>query len=115
MYMTFFVLDDPGKLTAILEALEKEGINGATIFESTGLHRQQKKHLGLRYIYSGTLMDEDDNISVFAVVPDRQAVETCLRCVESVVGEMNNPNTGIFTAWELDVVKGINTDSEAGN
>jgi nitrogen regulatory protein PII len=112
MYMAFFVLDDPDKLPKVLEALEQGGISGATIVESTGLHRQQKKHVGLRYVYSSPLLDEMDNISVFTIVPDLLAVETCLKCVESVVGDMNNPDTGIFTAWELGIVKGL---TQSGN
>ena len=106
MYMVFCVLDDSAALGKVLEALNNGGISGATILESSGLHRQQKKHVALRYAYSAPFTDETDNTSIFIIVPDRKAAEDCLSIVEGVVGDMMNPDTGVFAAWELDLVKG---------
>lgn len=107
MYMVFCVLDDPAKLSKVLEALDNGGISGATIVESTGLHRVRKQHLVMQYLYSSPAMDETENISLFTIVPDKKSVVTCLALIESVVGDISNPDTGIFAAWELDVIKGL--------
>lgn len=107
MYMVFCVLDDPDNLGKVTEALEKGGIRGATIFESTGLHRVQKKHLAMQYLYSPQAMEETENVSLFAIVPDKKAAEDCLVLIESVIGDLCNPYTGIFAAWELDMIKGL--------
>ena len=114
MFMIFCVLDDPGKLGKVVEALGKSGISGATIVESTGLHRAQKKHLVVQYLYSSSALDETDNITFFAVVPDKKAVNDCLASIESVIGDMNNPDTGIFAAWELDMIKGLRSAENTG-
>ncbi len=113
MYMVFCVLDDPEKLGKVLEALEKGGVSGATIVESTGLHRQQKKRIAMPYLYSAPTLNEMDNITIFTIVPNKKAAEDCLAIVESVVGDINNPNTGIFAAWELDILKGLRPGVEA--
>jgi len=33
--------------------------------------------------------------------------EKCRQIIESVVGDLEKPNTGIFTTWQLDQVKGL--------
>ncbi len=107
MYMVLVVIDDPSRLDKVLEGLKAGGITGATLIESTGLHRKQKKHIPMPYLYSGDEPGEVDNLTLFTVVPDRKTAEKCLTIIENIVGDLNNPNTGIFAAWELDLVKGI--------
>jgi nitrogen regulatory protein P-II 1 len=113
MYMVFCVLDDPEKLGKVLEALEKGGVSGATIMESTGLHRQQKKRIAMPYLYSTPTLNEMDNTTIFTIVPNKKAAEDCLAIVENVVGDINNPNTGIYAAWELDILKGLSPSGYA--
>ena len=50
MYMIMFVLDDADQLEHVLEAWERAGMRGATIVESTGIHRLRRKHLPMRYL-----------------------------------------------------------------
>ena len=63
-YMALCILDNPDCLEHVLTALSKNGIQGATIIESTGLHRHQKKIIPMRYLYSSPQMDESDNITI---------------------------------------------------
>lgn len=107
MYMVFCVIDDPTKLDKVLAALEKGGIGGATIFESSGMHRHQKKHLPLPYLYAPMDTNEMDNVTVVMIVEDQAAVTKCQTIVEEVLGDLNQPDTGIFAAWKLDMTKGI--------
>lgn len=107
MYMVLIVLDNPALLDKTLVALEEGGIRGATIIESTGLHRRKQKRLPMRYLYNNSMTEETDNITLFAIVSDRATAENCLSIVESVSGSLDDPDTGIFAAWELDLVKGL--------
>jgi len=107
MYIVLYVLDDPALLDKMLVALEEGGIRGATIIESTGLHRKKQKRIPMRYLYSNPMTEETDNITLFAIVKDRTTAENCLSIVESVSGSLDNPDTGIFAAWELGLVKGL--------
>lgn len=106
-YMTLFILDDPAKLDAVLKALIKGGIHGATIIESTGLFRHQRKSIPMRYLYGSPQADEKENLALFALVNDEETAKKCLKLVESVVGDLNEPNTGIFAAWPLSMTKGL--------
>ena len=115
MYMVCMVIDNLDLRGKVLDALASSGIKGATIIDSTGLHRQQRKHLALRYGYAMQDSVEMDNATIFSLVPDRQVAQDCLKIVESVVGDLDQPNTGIFAAWELDLVKGISLDTDEGD
>lgn len=107
MYFVLVVIDDPSEVDRVLEQLKSGGIAGATIIESTGLHSKQQKRIPLRYSYGGAEQEETDNLTLFAIVQNRQEAERCREIVESVVGDLDQPNTGIFAAWELDMVKGV--------
>lgn len=114
MFMVLVVIDDPEKVDDVLEALEAGGITGATIIESTGLHRRQKKHVPMRYLYTSPEAEETENITLFTIVPDAAIAEKSRLIVESVVGDLDQPNTGIFAAWQLDQVKGVTPRDEGG-
>ena len=69
----------------------------------------------MQYLYSSPALDETENITLFTIVPDKKAVDNCLALIESVVGDMSNPDTGIFAAWELDVTKGLRSSESTGD
>lgn len=107
MYMIMFVLDDPGQLDALLETWEKAGIRGATIIESTGIHRRRKMILPMRYVFQATGNVEESHYTLFAIVETDAHIQACLQATEQLVGDLDKPNTGIFAAWPLAVVKGL--------
>ena len=120
MYMIMFVLDDPTKLDALLERWYEIGIGGVTIAESTGFHRRrvQRAKLHLTFLMEPVSVGgEEGNYTLYAMVPDQAMVEKCLSVTEQVVGDLDGPNTGVFSAWPLSTVKGVpehDTGSEAG-
>lgn len=107
MFMIMFVLDDPDQLDALLEAWKKAGVRGATIVESTGIHRRRKKFLPMRYVFQTTGNVEESHYTLFAIVESDEVVQACLQATEKLVGDLDNPNTGVFAAWPLAVVKGL--------
>ena len=99
MYMIMYVLDDTTSLDKILDAWSKLGVSGATIIESTGLYRRRLQHIPMRYSYGGSPTDETGNSTLFVIVQNEELVHSCLQVIESIMGDLNNPNTGVFTAW----------------
>jgi hypothetical protein len=67
MYMIMFVLDDNSCLNRILKSWSDLGISGATIAETSGLHRQQVKHIPMRYTYGDSPTDEIGNTTMAAI------------------------------------------------
>ncbi len=112
MYMIMFVLDQASYLDEILDAWSDIGVTGATIVESTGLYRRSQKRIPMRYTYGDTPMQEKGNITLFVMVGDEALVHTCLFKVEEIVGDLNQPNSGVFTAWPVAINKGIPTRAD---
>jgi nitrogen regulatory protein PII len=107
-----FVLDDPGRLDDLLEAWEKAGVRGATIIESTGIHRRRSKTVPMRYMFQAIGNVEESHFTLFVIVENEAVVQACLQATEQLVGNLNEPNTGIFAAWPLSVVKGLSPTQE---
>jgi nitrogen regulatory protein PII len=117
MYMVMFVLDDPGRLDELLAAWTEAGITGATIIESTGVHRRRAQTVHMRFLYqAATKLVEEGHLTLFAIVANEEKVQVCLRATEALVGDLSEPKTGIFAAWPLAVVKGLpkNYPQQAG-
>jgi len=106
MFNILFVLDDPEKLPEILEAWENAGIGGVTILESTGMQRVKRRMFPMRYL-PVVYEQEESHLTLMAIVDDEQLIQACLQATEAVIGNLEEPNTGIFAAWPLAVVRGI--------
>jgi hypothetical protein len=109
MYAVLFVLEDPDKLDAILDAWYALGVGGATIFESSGLYRRRnmRQNIPIRYVFPQRTSTEEGNMTIYTVLPDADMVNSCLEAVERIVGNLDLPGTGIFTAWPLTVSRGV--------
>jgi hypothetical protein len=107
MYMILFVLDVPDRLDQILDVWSGIGIRGVTIIESTGIQRRQKKLIPIRYLYQTTGDVEEGHVTLLALVDGEAVVQECLEAIEALIGDLSNPQTGMFAAWPLAVVKGV--------
>jgi hypothetical protein len=112
MYMIMLVLDDPNHLDRVLEAWERAGIRGATIIESTGIHRFRRKNLPMRYLFQTPRLIEEGHLTLFVIVESEQLVQDCLHATEQIVGNLDEPNTGVFAAWPLAFVRGLPLSSQ---
>lgn len=107
MFMIMFVLDDVSHLDPILEAWSNLKVTGATIIESTGLNRYRRKHVPMRYAYGDMSLEESGNTTLFVIVESEDKVQLCLQAIEQIVGDLDKPNTGVFSAWPLTITKGV--------
>ncbi|HHY88683.1 MAG TPA: hypothetical protein GYA06_07185 [Chloroflexi bacterium] len=105
MYMVFCVIDDVERLDDVLDAWVEAGITGTTILESTGIARKRKRYIPMRFNY-GVADRMEGHYTLITIVPDEDTVRRCLKAAESVIGDLNEPNTGVFAAWPLSVTKG---------
>jgi nitrogen regulatory protein PII len=114
MYMIFFVLHDVLVLDDILKAWEETGVNGVTLLPSTGLGRLRQK-TGLRDdlpliprledIFQHT---ELHNRTLVTIVTDDEMVNRVVSATQSIVGDLDLPNTGILAVIPLARVYGLN-------
>ena len=79
--------------------------------ESTGyFRRRQPQPIGARYLFGASRLPEpggEGNFTLFAIVPDEATAQACLAITETITGDLDDPNTGVFAAWPLGLVKGL--------
>jgi hypothetical protein len=114
MYMIMLVLDNPDLLDQVLEAWENAGIRGATIVESTGIQRLRRKSVPMRYLFQTPALVEEGHLTLFVIVEGEQMVQDCLRATEQIVTDLDGPNTGVFAAWPLTLVRGVPPRDQEG-
>jgi hypothetical protein len=119
MYALLFVLDDPDRLDEVLTAWADIGVRGVTLMESTGWQRrriQQSMLVGVRFDFAslvgGTRLE--NHMTLFVVVENRAIVQNALQAAESIVGDLDEANTGILVAWPIEIIKGLPDNKEAG-
>ena len=105
MYIIMFVLNDSKKLDMILDGWNKIGVRGVTILDSIGAYRVRKPIPG-RFAFTTATADENSK-TLIAMVETEETVKNCLTETEELIGDLSEPNTGIFTYWPVTDIKGI--------
>lgn len=110
MQMLVLVLNNESYLEDLLNELEKKGIKGATIIDSTGMGRVLHSNDDIP-IFGGIKFLMNDkrpfNKTIFTVIKDNQ-VEIATKAVKDVVGDLNEPGTGILFTVPVSYCEGIN-------
>lgn len=104
MYLVIFVLNNPDLIEEIMSAWNKIGVDGATVFFSTGMERvRQKRGLGMRddipLIPSlDDFFEAPETLSrtIFTAVKDEAMIDKIVQATQALVGDLNDPETGIL-------------------
>jgi nitrogen regulatory protein PII len=116
MHMIMFVLHDTGKLAEILEAWENAGVKGITIIPSTGVGRLKAADLLRENLpLMPSLEDlveapEKFNRTLITMIKCDEMIEKVVTATESVVGKLDDPNTGILVVVPLSHAYGLDRD-----
>jgi hypothetical protein len=109
------VLDDTTRLNEVLHAWEEARVPGVTILESTGLARTLERH-NARAAYAGFSqmfgVGRVGHNTLFAVINDIDRAEAVATRVEAILGNLNNPNTGIMFVVPVLATWGLDRGSE---
>lgn len=112
-HMVVLVLDDIEKLNDIFEAWRNVGVPGITVTNSTGMHRLNQRFgrddLPLMPSLKSLFEMEDDVLHrmVFAVLPKGIEYEEVLDATEQVLGDLNQPRTGVCFVVPIVAARGL--------
>lgn len=108
-FVVMMVLDDLGTCPGVMDAWSQAGIPGATILESTGLHRihQMRDDLPLMPSVRDIMAQaEFPHRTVFAVVEDQATVDRLVEATRKVV-DFDKPHSGLLFVLPVLSVYGL--------
>ena len=107
MKLLILILNKVEKLEEVLEGFIEIGISGATIIDSVGMGhiicQEVPIFAGLRFMFSGA---KPHNKTIFSVIKDEKE-ESALRILKKILGDINEPGTGIVFTIPLHRVEGL--------
>lgn len=112
MKLLFFVLNETEKLDDVLTELATNGIKGATVIDSMGMARilsnnhDDNEISFLSSLRSFLSPEREKNNLIFTVIRENQ-LETAVKAIESVTGDLSQKNTGVIFSVPVDFTKGI--------
>jgi nitrogen regulatory protein PII len=116
--MIMLILNDPEQCQSIMDAWDAAGVSGITLLPSTGLGRIRKKR-GL--IEEMSLMpsiedffEHEENVhrTLITIVRDHPIVEQVVQATQTILGDLNQPNTGILVVLPVLEAYGLDRYSE---
>lgn len=109
MKLVIFVLNDTSLLDDFLHELNNHNIHGATIISSSGTARKLIENDDMKFI--GTLKSLFDNprveSNVILMVLQDEQVQVVYQVIDTIVGDLSKPNTGIAFTMSIEDVKGF--------
>lgn len=118
MHLIMFVLHDPEKLTELLLRWEDTGVGGITVIPSTGIGRLKATDMLREDLpLMPSLLDileapERYNRTLFTLVEGQEMIDRVVAATESVIGDLDEPNTGILTVIPVSRIYGLHRKSE---
>ncbi len=109
-YMVLLVVDKMELCDAVMEAWRRAGVPGITLLESSGLHRRKalRDDLGLMPSLDALMASQEyTHRTLFTVVPDEALVQRIVQATEEIVGDLNEPYTGILVVLPVLQVYGL--------
>ena len=113
-YLLIMVLDDSNRLNEVLEAWRSAGVQGITIFESTGMNRVLPRHAaqpmfaGFGQVFGGGRVGHH---TLFAIIDSLELAEAAVGATEAVIGSLDDPHTGVVCITPVLKVWGIPEES----
>jgi nitrogen regulatory protein P-II 1 len=113
MKMILFILNDACKIQDLLDAWQEAGVSGVTVLFSTGIGRlHQARHLREDLPIMPSLSDfyqREESLSrtIFTIIKDDTLVEKVRLATRRVIGDLNQPDTGLFIILPVEQAEGL--------
>lgn len=116
-YMVLLVVDDLNSCPRVLDAWHSAKVPGITILESTGMGRLQKggfrDDLPMMPSLSDLLRSQEHrHRTIFSLVEGEEMVDRLIEITEDVLGDLNDPDTGVLVVLPVSRVAGLHGASE---
>jgi hypothetical protein len=107
MKLLILILNQVEKLEEVLEGFLEIGVTGATLIDSVGMGHILSEEVpifaGLRFMFAGA---KPHNKTIISVIKDEKEAEA-MHLLRNILGDINEPGTGIAFTLSLDRVEGL--------
>ncbi len=107
MKLLILILNKVEKLEEVLEGFLEAGVTGATLIDSVGMGHILSEEVpifaGLRFMFAGA---KPHNKTIISVIKDEKE-EEILHLLNTILGDLYEPGTGIVFTIPLDRVEGL--------
>lgn len=112
MELVVLVLNQTDALNELLHQFVEEKISGATVIDSSGMGHIIANQVPMFAMFAELKKErEDHSKTILTVVKNAEEREHVLRVVESVLGDITQPNTAVFFSLPVAFAKGIYEES----
>jgi nitrogen regulatory protein PII len=109
--MLVLVLDNPDQEMDILQAWERVGVPGVTVFDTQGSKRSDDVgrddmplFVSLRTVLTS---EESNNRTLFSLIDDEEVLDRAVEAAIDIVGDFQKPHTGILFVVPVSRAWGI--------
>ena len=107
MKLLIFVLNKEEHLDEVLELFVELGVRGATVIDSVGMGRLLTHNIPIFAGFTSMMQDNRPfNKTIFTVI-DESLLGDIVKGIESIIGSLDEPGTGILMTSPLDSVHGL--------
>ncbi|MCX7839150.1 MAG: hypothetical protein N2559_06800 [Anaerolineae bacterium] len=111
------ILDDPEKLSDILNAWKRAGVPGMTILDGVGARRLEEHAYRddmplMPSLRSLLTSDRNNNQIVLSVIEDEPTLERAIQAAEQVIGDFNKPHSGVMFVVPVTRTWGVRLPSK---
>lgn len=119
MFQIMFILNNPEKCQDVLDAWDAAGVKGVTILASSGLGRLRARrglHEDIPLMPSlQDFMQDEENLhrTLITIVRGQELVDRIVEVTQELLGDLNQPNTGILVVLPVLQAYGLDRHDEA--
>lgn len=111
MELLVIVLNETEHLMDILDGFIKYNIKGATIVDSAGMGHLMASHIPLFYQFAQLeRTGENNSKTIFTVINNDEDKENILKVLDSILGDISEPNTAFVFSLPVNFVRGIRSE-----
>lgn len=113
MKLLVFVLNNEELLEEVLAAYIEAGVTGATILDSEGMGRFLTFEVPLFSAFKDFMKgNKPYNKTIFSVIRNEQTIERLRKLLDTIVGDLDRPGTGILFTVPVDWAYGLVPEDE---
>ncbi len=114
MYLLVVVINDESNLHEILDTFYEDDIGGATVIDSMGMGHLMAEQISIFARFADLTGDSGKfNKTIFTLVENREKLDQAVAALEEIVGDFEEPDTGMWFSLPVEQAKGINSKFNA--